>query len=267
MCRWSAAAWCAEPTSLSRTFVKTSGAGPNFFAVEAAGLRWLAAAGSQAARVVGVREVSAERIVLDRLESARPTATAAADFGRALAVTHAAGAAAFGQPPDGWSGDGYIGRQALSLRPTAHWGTFYAEQRLTPYARRARNLGHLSETGAADVDRVCARLVNGDFDDDRSPARIHGDLWAGNVVFTADGVVLIDPAAHGGHGLTDLAMLHLFGAPQLDVITVAYARAAELEAGWEALIGLHQLHPLLVHAVSHGAAYGVEAASVARRYV
>ena len=73
------------------------------------------------------------------------------------------------------------------------------------------------------------------------------------------GVVLIDPAAHGGHGLTDLAMLHLFGAPQLEAITSAYAEAADLPEGWADLIGLHQLHPLLVHAVSHGPSYGAEA--------
>ena len=78
--------------------------------------------------------------------------------------------------------------------------------------------------------------------------------------------MLIDPAAHGGHRLTDLAMLHLFGAPHLELITAAYAEAAELESGWQDLIELHQLHPLLVHAVSHGAAYGGESARIAARY-
>ena len=32
-------------------------------------------------------------------------------------------------------------------------------------------------------------------------------------MWTPDGVVLIDPAAHGGHRETDLAMLALFGCP------------------------------------------------------
>ena len=101
-----------------------------------------------------------------------------------------------------------------------------------------------------------------DFDDDRPPARIHGDLWAGNLIWTADGAVLIDPAAHGGHGLTDLAMLALFGAPGLVAILGAYAEAADLPDGWRDLIGLHQLHPLLVHAVTHGPRYGAEAGRV-----
>ena len=237
----------------------------DWFAVEAAGLRWLAAA-PHGTRVVGVHEVRPDRIVLDRLVPTRPDPAAAEAFGRSLARTHAAGALAFGSPPDGWSGDGFIGRQRMSMRPTATWGTFYAEQRVLPYAREAHRLGHLDASALADVERVGERLRSGDFDDDRPPARVHGDLWSGNVLFTAAGVVLIDPAAHGGHGLTDLAMLHLFGVPQIDRFDAAYSAAAGLDPGWRDLIGLHQLHPLLVHAVSHGPAYGFEAASVVRRY-
>jgi fructosamine-3-kinase len=238
---------------------------PDYFPVEAAGLRWLAAAPG-GARVVPVQAVDARRIVLDRLETVRPTPEAAEAFGHALARTHAAGAAAFGAPPEGWEGEGFIGRQRLSLRPEARWGTFYAEQRVLPYAREAYDVDHLSAAALAAVERVADRLRDGDFDDDRPPARIHGDLWSGNVMFTPDGVVVIDPAAHGGHGLTDLAMLHLFGVPDLDRIDDAYAEEARLEPGWRELVGLHQLHPLLVHAVSHGPAYGSEAASVAFRY-
>ncbi len=249
------------------TFTKSSPPqGPGFYAIEAAGLRWLAAAGPGSARVAGVLAVADDHIVLERLQSGRPERAAAEEFGRALAVTHAAGAAAYGQPPDGWTGDGYIGRQPMRMRPTDSWGRFYAEQRMLPYARRACDVGNLSATAVRRVERVAERLVAGEFDDDRPPARIHGDLWAGNVVFTTSGVVLIDPAAHGGHGLTDLAMLQLFGAPYLEQITAAYAEAAQLPDGWPELIGLHQLHPLLVHAVSHGPSYGVEAGRIATHY-
>ena len=55
------------------------------------------------------------------------------------------------------------------------------------------------------------RCAAGDFDDDDPPARLHGDLWSGNVMWTPTGAVLIDLAAHGGHRETDLAMLALFG--------------------------------------------------------
>src|SRR6478609_6110701 len=98
------------------------------------------------------------------------------------------------------------------------------------------------------------------------PARIHGDLWAGNVVFTADGAVLIDPAAHGGHGLTDLAMLALFGCPGLGRVLAAYEEVAGLRPGWRELVGLHQLHPLAVHAASHGPAYAAQLVETARTF-
>jgi fructosamine-3-kinase len=61
-------------------------------------------------------------------------------------------------------------------------------------------------------------------------------------------------------------MLALFGAPHLEAILGGYAEAAGLEPGWRERIGLHQLHPLLVHAVTHGPSYGAQAALVARRY-
>ena len=244
----------------------STGQDRDYFAIEAAGLRWLAAAGPGSARIVQVLDVDDQHIELERLTPVRPERRAAAEFGRALAVTHQAGADAFGQPPPGCGDQGYIGAQRMSMVPTPTWGAFYAEQRILPYARAAYDLGQLSHPALGQIERVVERLRTGDFDDDRPPARIHGDLWSGNVIFTAAGVVLIDPAAHGGHGLTDLAMLHLFGAPQLDVISAAYAEAAAFDAGWPGLIGLHQLHPLLVHAVSHGAAYGAEAGRVAARY-
>ncbi|MBT2519250.1 fructosamine kinase family protein [Streptomyces sp. ISL-90] len=98
---------------------------------------------------------------------------------------------------------------------------------------------------------------------DDPPARIHGDLWNGNVLWSADGVVLIDPAAHGGHRETDLAMLALFGCPFLDDVLGAYHRAAPLRAGWRERVALHQLHPLAVHAAGHGRGYGVALAEAA----
>jgi len=68
--------------------------------------------------------------------------------------------------------------------------------------------------------------------------------------------VLIDPAAHGGHRETDLAMLALFGAPHLDDIVAGYDDARPLRAGWRDRIPLHQLHPLAVHAAGYGPSYG-----------
>ncbi|MDQ6657446.1 MAG: fructosamine kinase family protein [Actinomycetota bacterium] len=244
-----------------------AGAPAGFFEFEATGLRWLAEAqDAGGASIVGVLDVGPGFIDLEQLGSGPATAAAAEQFGRALAVTHAAGADAFGSPSAGWSGDGWIGSQTQSMRPTREWGTFYAEQRVRPFVRRALDNGNLDQVGAGIVDRLCDRIVAGEFDDAAQPARLHGDLWSGNVVFTPSGVVLIDPAAHGGHRETDLAMLALFGCPQLHRIQRAYAEAAGLSKDWLDRTALHQLHPVAVHAVSHGPSYARQLVRLARQY-
>ncbi|WP_375399347.1 fructosamine kinase family protein [uncultured Amnibacterium sp.] len=228
---------------------------PGFFEAEAAGLAWLAEAGG--ARVAGVLAVAPGRIDLEVLTAARPSAAHARQFGRALAATHDAGAAAFGVPPPGLDGPTYIGNQGLTTRREGwpQWGAFYAAERVLPYARRAADRGSLGGGELRLVQQACERITAGDFDDDAAPARIHGDLWNGNVQWTADGAVLIDPAAHGGHRETDLAMLALFGCPHLDDVLAGYEQAHPLVDGWHDRIELHQLHPLAVHAASHGPTY------------
>ena len=74
-------------------------------------------------------------------------------------------------------------------------------------------------------------------------------------MWTADGAVLIDPAAHGGHRETDLAMLALFGCPYLADVLDGYQSVRPLARGFRQRIGLHQLYPLLAHVVLFGGGY------------
>ncbi|WP_040158289.1 fructosamine kinase family protein [Nigerium massiliense] len=237
-----------------------------FFEVEAAGLEWLAE--PEAVRVAKVVDVGPDHLEIERLDSASPSGKAARTFGAGLARLHDAGASAFGVGPDGWNSDGYIGEAPLSLDPEDAWGHFYAHQRCLPYAEQARAQGALSTAEFDVIVALAARLDDGDFDDEAPPARIHGDLWSGNVLWTPTGVGLIDPAAHGGHRVTDLAMLALFGTPHLGDILDGYAATSTyLPDDWREVIDLHQVHPLLVHAVLFGGGYGSQAAAAARRYL
>ena len=93
-------------------------------------------------------------------------------------------------------------------------------------------------------------------------------LWNGNVVWGLDGTAwLVDPAAHGGHRESDLAMLALFGLPQLPRVLAAYAEVHPLADGWEERVGIHQLFPLLAHAAMFGGGYGDRAARIAHAFL
>jgi fructosamine-3-kinase len=235
-----------------------AGAPAGFFAAEADGLRWLGDAG--AVPVPAVVAATDDLLVLEWVPPGAPSPAAAEAFGRGLAALHRAGADRFGG-----AGPGYIGTLPLDNTPAASWAEFYAERRVRPYVRAAVARGHLSHGDAAAIEAMAGRLgeLSGPAE---PPARLHGDLWSGNVHWAADGRAwLVDPAAHGGHRETDLAMLALFGAPHLDRILAAYQEEYPLADGWRDRVPLHQLYPLLVHAVLFGGGYGGRAAAIARR--
>lgn len=246
-------------------FVKRNTAAPvGFFACEAAGLAWLASAvgGVRCARVLRYDDTS---LTLERLRSVPAGPDAARSFGRRLAITHDAGATGFGAPPAGWRGPGFFGplHDPLPMSLTTHpgWGGFYADERLTPMLQLATAI---DPGGRATMVEVIERCRRGDFDDDDAPARLHGDLWSGNVMWTEAGAVLIDPAAHGGHRETDLAMLALFGCPHLAAVYDGYHDVHPLRDGWRERIPLHQLYPLLAHVVLFGAGYAAQTVRAAR---
>ncbi|MDN3359262.1 fructosamine kinase family protein [Actinomadura sp. DC4] len=224
------------------------------FAAEAEGLRWLA--GDGGAPVPEVLAADDTMLVLPWIETAAPTPDTAERFGRELAALHATGADRYGAP---WPG--HIAELPLDNEDGASWPEWYAERRVLPYVRISVDRGALSASDAAEIERAVARIpATGE-----PPARIHGDLWSGNVLWGTERAWLVDPAAHGGHRETDLAMLALFGAPALDRIIAAYDEVAPLADGWRDRLPLHQLHPLLVHAALFGAGYRDQALAAARR--
>lgn len=242
-------------------FVKaTGGQDPGFLASEASGLRWLREA--EGVLVPEVLGASDSLLVTTWITPGRATREGAEDFGRQLATLHARGAHSYGA---GWPG--YIGALPLDNTDEEEWPGFYARRRVLPYLRAAADRGAVDADAVKAIERVCARIeeLAGP---PELPARIHGDLWAGNIHWDTRGRAwLIDPAAHGGHRETDLAMMALFEPPYLDTILAAYDEVYPLDEDWRERVNLHQLHPLLVHAVLFGASYGAQAAAAARQYL
>jgi fructosamine-3-kinase len=270
-------AWALELEGGRRAFVKTrADAAPGEYATEAAALRWLAEPGAVAIPgvvAVGDGDFEPRFLALEWIEEGTLDGFGAEALGRGLAALHATGAPDFGASPPGAPGGGSpgepaamrIGPLALPNDPAPDWPTFYARSRLQPLLAPATDRGALSAAGVRALERVCERIADlaGPHE---PPARLHGDLWGGNVLAGADGRPrLVDPAAYGGHREVDLAMLRLFGTPSPRVFA-AYEEVAPLADGHEERVELWQLFPLLVHAVLFGGHYGASVERAAHRY-
>jgi fructosamine-3-kinase len=248
-------------------FVKTrADAQPGEYEAEAGGLRWLAEPG--AVRTPPVLEVADDYLALEWVQRGHLGEAGVEELGQGLARTHTAGAPRFGDfrsPESRGAASARFGSLGLPNDPTEDWPSFYAERRLRPLARIARERGALETAGVEAVERVCERLPDL-AGPPEPPARLHGDLWSGNVMADVQGRPwLIDPSSYGGHREIDLAMLRLFGSPS-ERVFAAYEEVAPLTEGWEERVGLYQLLPLLVHALLFGGSYRAAAEQVALRY-
>lgn len=261
-------AWMVD-TETGPVFAKTKqGAPADFFTTEAAGLEWLRAPGVVA--VPDVLGVDEHVLVLAFVEPGRPRSGSAEQLGVGLAHLHLRGAAGFGALPPGGGTAGFLGRLGVVDEVSPTWAEFFVTRRLEPLAAEADHRGALAGGTRGRLTRVAERLL--DTGDDlagppQEPARLHGDLWGGNVLWGRDGRAwLIDPAAHGGHRETDLAMMHLFGGFPAATFA-AYDEVAPPAPGRDDRVELHQLAPLLVHACLFGGSYGAEVDRISHRYV
>jgi fructosamine-3-kinase len=245
-----------------RVFAKTHpGAPREFFTTEATGLTWLRDAGAIAVPdVLAVSDDPPNHLVLEWVEEGRSGPRTEADLGTALAHLHRSGASSFGREDRRTTGS-----RGLPNEPCATWAEFYATNRLLPLAGLARDGRALPERAIDRLESLAGDLARFDLDGE-PPSRLHGDLWAGNrLVDRAGSSWLIDPAAHGGHREFDLAMMRLFGGFGRDCFA-AYAEAHPLAPGWEDRVALHQIAPLVVHAIKFGGHYVDASERAIRQY-
>jgi len=256
-----ASAYAVDLQDGRRVFVKDYGDAPHAIVrAEARGLDWLAEPGViDVARVVAL-DPEAPVLVLDWIESGRRDPASDEALGRRLAALHQSRPPAFGHDHPG-----YIGPLPVDNTPAESWPAFYAERRLRPLLRRARDDGRIPASVARDADTVLERLASL-CGPEEPPARLHGDLWSGNVMVDAGGTpVLVDPSPYGGCREMDLAMMRLFGGFSERTFD-AYAEQAPLPDGAAERVPLCQLHPLLVHVVLFGGSYVGDFAAALARY-
>jgi fructosamine-3-kinase len=233
---------------------------PHHFSTEATGLRWMRESGA-----VNVPEVLAvcddpPFLALEWIVEGRPERHTEPDLGRALASLHRVGAKSFGR-----SDRRSTGSRGLPNELCDTWAEFYCTQRLLPLARLARDGAALSSSSVADLESVARRLAELGGEPE-PPALLHGDLWAGNRLIDADGRSwLIDPAVHCGHREFDLAMMRLFGGFGAECFA-AYDEAFPLQRGWQDRVPLHQLAPLVVHAIKFGGGYAAATEAALAHY-
>ena len=230
-------------------FVKTHAhPPPGMFEAEAAGLDWLRAGPLRLPRVLaaGARFLALEWLELDRRGPGFDEA-----LGRGLAALHRIGAPCFGLDRDN-----YLATLPQPRVELADGPAFWIEHRVRPLAERARAAGRMPDVGAG-LDALRARPDR--FGPPEPPARLHGDLWWGNVAAADGAPVLVDPAVYGGHREVDLAMLALFGSLP-EALLRAYDEVYPLAPGWRDRQLLWQLYPLAAHAVLFGGGYGAQVA-------
>lgn len=243
-----------------RIFVKTKDScDPKMFRAEAQGLAWISEA--KCLPTPEVLAVGDNYLALSFVEPGARAANFDSVFGAGLARLHQFGSQSFGLDQSG-----FLATLPQDNRSMGSWSEFYIERRLRALLKRAIDQSLVPAAWSRPFEELFTRMAEL-MGDEEVVARLHGDLWSGNVHSDSEGMpVLIDPAAYGGHREIDLAMLQLFGSPSAEFYR-AYNEVWPLETGHESRVGLYQLYPLLAHVNLFGGSYVASCEQVLRQYL
>jgi fructosamine-3-kinase len=239
------------------------------FEAEAEGLRVLGAAAGPELVVPQVLAAQDARegpgfLLMDWIEPGRPGRSDWERFGAALAALHRAEAPSGDGGRYGFDADNWIGSKPQRNGWAASWPTFFGERRLRAQAETVRTRGAWNAAWDRPLDRLIARLPEL-LPAAPPPSVLHGDLWGGNALATADGrFAIIDPAVYVGHREADLAMTELFGGFDA-AFYVGYRAAWPLEPGYAERREVYNLFHLINH-LTHGPGYAGSVERILRRF-
>lgn len=148
----------------------------------------------------------------------------------------------------GWHRDNWLGRRRQVNTWEDDGFEFFARHRLLRWLDEPRADAALHAADRAALERLCSRLP------ELLPARpaclTHGDLWAQNVLATADGrPALIDPAVWYAWAEVDLAHVWTTAPPaEARGFYDLYAELTGLDHGWRERMPILQLrqHPAVI---------------------
>lgn len=227
-------AWRADGTSV---FVKSFLDPPadDALVLEAAGLEALRDLGGVATPEVLLADE--HLLVLARLAPRPPSEAFWAELAHALARLHTSTV----HPRFGWHRDGWLGRRKQVNTWTEDGYAFFAQHRLLRWLEEPRVFAALGPADRAALERLCDRLP--ELLPDAPACLTHGDLWAQNVMATAEGrPAVIDPAVSYTWAEVDLAHLWTTAPPpEARACFDLYADLTGLDAGWRERMPVLQL--------------------------
>ena len=233
----AATAGLAHRRDGTTVFVKAFDDAPadDVFAVEAEGLTALRTLGGAATPAALL--VTPDLLVLEALHPQPRDEAFWERFAHVLAHLHTTTT----HERFGWHQDGWLGRrrQVNTWHDDGH--EFFAHHRLLRWLDEPRVQAALDTADRDALERLCARLP--ELLPDAPACLTHGDLWAGNVLATADGTpALIDPALSYTWAAVDLA--HVWSTappPEAARFFDVYAELTGLDSAWRERVPVVQL--------------------------
>jgi fructosamine-3-kinase len=234
------------------------------FLKEANGLRELAKA--RAIRVPEVILAEKPFILLEYIESNRPTKNFFEEFGRKFAGIHQYCSNSFGFFEDNYIGSTDQKNIASGIEKT-NWAEFYWDKRIIFQYRLAERNGYAESELKQGIKALGAKISEILSGSEEPPSLLHGDLWGGNYMSDENGnACLIDPAVYYGHREADLAMTKLFGGFDSKFYS-SYNEAFPLKDGWQYRENIYKLYHVLNHLNLFGRGYFSQAISLIRTYI
>lgn len=227
-------------------FVKSDPQSPKeLFHAEAKGLAIIK--DSNTVKVPEVAAVGDHFLVTTYISPNRATKELATKLGYQLANLHKKKNDHFGTT---WPT--FIGPLRLPYAQLHNWVNYQQSLRLGPLFEIIKNKGLLSNTELDTFYKLintCSKIPH--FSE---PSLVHGDLWAGNIIWSNSDAFLIDPSCHYGDPMCDIAMSYLFPPSFHDLIIASYKEILPID-GYQGAIELNKCFYLAVHLILFGPIY------------